>query len=869
MTENPGVPSSGRPLSSGVVSSSSREELGTARWTTPDELRSGFAFDDSLFIRNDDNFWEGRSNGQIWIGETADGDSDPIGYGDERHVCLVSGSRGGKGTGIIIPNLCLWPGSALVIDPKGENATVTARRRGAGSVYCYGMGQTVCILDPFGEVQLDASLKGRFNPLDAIDAGGDFAVDDAGRIAASLVVSENQTDKFFEESALNLIKGLILHVLTDPDFEGNRNLVSVWRLVNQGDWQAVELLRSAKHEKIPSAFDLLWEGLRRNPRYNGLIAGIGEEMRSMADRTRDGIRKTAATHLDFIGGAPMQRVLEASDMDLARIKTDPKGLTIYLTLPQRYMKTHFRWLRLMTDLAIGEMERIKGRPATGYPTLFVLDEFAGLKRMEVIEHAAAQAAGFGAKFFFVVQSLGQLKEVYKESWETFIGNSGLKLYFNVEDDFTRAYLSRQFGEREVRRGTTSGSHAETVGHTVTEGHSSTTTTGTGTSEQTGHSEGTSASRSKGGSSGWTKGKTSGESRGNIIGQDFFGGETSIHNNTTTSEGSNTSRSRGKNWSQSTGTNSSLSESISRSRNQSESQGTNSSVARSSTVSNTAGWSDTVHKRLLLNPDEIGRLFAPIADINNPAYPGLIATLIVGEQPALVRRVNYFQSPRFAGFYDPHPDHRRPLTLEELAILARLPPIEEAPPEYPILEPPVPLDLPLVRLDWRTVSIAGAAILLAIAAVLVILGRSQPVSPPTDARPPVSKSDMVERILHEQCALREPNGWRAPYCSYYDSEAGERKKDYDATEAFETLFWDNIPLQLINETVDHSPTPFLAVPNSSLFFGSLCISVNCTSDRVNMYVDASNNSTAMYVVKDGKCTVYVEDDNFSHREVICR
>ena len=35
------------------------------------------------------------------------------------------------------------------------------------------------------------------------------------------------------------------------------------------------------------------------------------------------------------------------------------------------------------------MERIKGRPATGYPTLFVLDEFAGLKRMEAVAELAA------------------------------------------------------------------------------------------------------------------------------------------------------------------------------------------------------------------------------------------------------------------------------------------------------------------------------------------------------------------------------------------------------------------------------------------------------------------------------------------------
>jgi hypothetical protein len=67
---------------------------------------------------------------RIWIGEACEAGNLPLGYADDRHVCLVSGARGGKGTGVIVPNLCLWPGSAVVIDPKGENATVTAQRRG-------------------------------------------------------------------------------------------------------------------------------------------------------------------------------------------------------------------------------------------------------------------------------------------------------------------------------------------------------------------------------------------------------------------------------------------------------------------------------------------------------------------------------------------------------------------------------------------------------------------------------------------------------------------------------------------------------------------------------------------------------------------
>ena len=550
-------------------------------------------------------------------------------------------------------------------------------------------------------MQLDASLKGRFNPLDAIDPLSDFAVDDAGRVAASLVVSDGgQSDRFFEDSALNLVKGLILHVLTDPDFEGRRNLVTVWRLVNQGDWLTVEVLRRGGRTEIPSAFDLLWQGMRQSTHYSGLIAGLGEEMLSMSDRTRDSIRKTAATHLDFIGGAPMQRVLEASDFGLDEIKTSPRGMTIYLTLPQRYMKTHFRWLRLMTDLAVGEMERIKGRPATGYPTLFILDEFAGLKRMEVIEHAAAQAAGFGAKFFFVVQSLVQLKDVYKDSWETFLGNAGLKLYFNIEDDFTRSYLSRQLGEREVRRKTETSSLTQAQGVTTTDGRSTTMTTGSSDSTTSGESQGVSTTRSSGSSSGNTT---------NFNNAFLIGGFK-------TGTGSSTS----SNWSHSTGQNSSYSKSLTRSTQTSRADGVSASESKSNTESSTAGWSDTVHKRLLLNPDEIGRFFAPVSNSDHPAYPGLAGALIIGEHPVLVRRVNYYQSARFSGFFDPHPDHEPPPTLEELAERAKPKALPKPSPQSTIpryVEPQLNF-VEDSRPSWTPVilSIVGIALVAVIAVV---------------------------------------------------------------------------------------------------------------------------------------------------------
>ncbi|RCX07126.1 type IV secretory system conjugative DNA transfer family protein, partial [Extensimonas vulgaris] len=45
------------------------------------------------------------------------------------HVVTVAPTGSGKGIGAVIPNLLDYPGSALVLDVKGENAAVTARAR--------------------------------------------------------------------------------------------------------------------------------------------------------------------------------------------------------------------------------------------------------------------------------------------------------------------------------------------------------------------------------------------------------------------------------------------------------------------------------------------------------------------------------------------------------------------------------------------------------------------------------------------------------------------------------------------------------------------------------------------------------------------
>ena len=86
--------------------------FGSASWAKPEELKQH-----GLFTA------EGIRLGQAFDGE----EMETIAYNGDRHALLVAPARTGKGTTQIVSNLLSYEGPILTIDPKGENAMMTAK----------------------------------------------------------------------------------------------------------------------------------------------------------------------------------------------------------------------------------------------------------------------------------------------------------------------------------------------------------------------------------------------------------------------------------------------------------------------------------------------------------------------------------------------------------------------------------------------------------------------------------------------------------------------------------------------------------------------------------------------------------------------
>lgn len=367
-----------------------------------------------------------------------------IGIDDNRHVMTVAGSRAGKSV-TLIGNLLFYRGSVLATDPKGELANITAERRVA-------LGQQVHILDPFEAVADHLShLRKSFNPMSILKADSKSIIEDAGLIADALVVSASDKDPHWDESAKNFIEGIMLHVATDPAYDGRRDLVTVRTELTRALLPAEEL--GEDEEPIPALELAMLENAERLSRFEAsadlgnAIEGAARDFFEKEDRERSSVHSTARRHTKFLDYSAMRRVLRGNDFALADLKADPAGVTVYLCLPASRIGLCNRWLRIFVNQLLDAMEREKAQPPA--PVLVCLDEFPVLGYMRQLEDAAGQIASFGVKLWVILQDWGQGKALYKERWETFAGNSGIMQFFGNNDLATTEYISRLLGKTRV------------------------------------------------------------------------------------------------------------------------------------------------------------------------------------------------------------------------------------------------------------------------------------------------------------------------------------------------------------------------------------------------------------------------------------
>lgn len=376
---------------------------GSARWGNGEVLRGP----DGLLIGRS------RRNGEL------------LRFNGEGHLLTLAPTRSGKGVSAVIPNLLDYPGSALVVDVKPENAAVAARRRRE-------MGQDVRVLDPFGV----AGGRDAFNPLDLIDVDSPDAIDDARMIADMMVaVDEGAENVHWNETARAFLAGLALHVKANAAPE-DQHLLHVRRLAT--------LRRGTTRSAGP--FEELLAGMLDSRAVDGLIARAAAVLLQKPFKERGSVISALHRHTDFLDSPHLSRVLCRSTFDLSDLKR--RRMSVFLCLPSDRLPEYHRWVRLMVGCTLRVLMRTRGRSV--HRVLLMLDEFQNLGRLGPVERDMSLAGGFGVQFWLFVQDLARLCSTYPRTWETFLTNSDVLQAFGPSNDRTTSeYLSWLTGEATI------------------------------------------------------------------------------------------------------------------------------------------------------------------------------------------------------------------------------------------------------------------------------------------------------------------------------------------------------------------------------------------------------------------------------------
>lgn len=384
---------------------------------------------------------EWNANDGVYFGYATDrlsGEAPPLSerhlirYADDRHLITVGPNGSGKTRRLLLPNLAeLTDWSILVVDPKGDLACMTAAHREAA-------GSKIVRLNPFDALGLGSD---GYNPVAALDPDSDEFPDDAMGLAEAVIRVEGR-EPHWSQSAQELIAALIMYVrivLRDPSLADVRALLGQKTADLRRTVMAPSL--TIRDQTVPGmiAAGIRWpcEALEAKA---ARFADISSENREMLS-----VISVALTQTRWLDSPRIQEDLRRGAFDFAEMKERPT--TVYLILPARRLATHSTWLRLMITSVLQPL--VKDTRRAKVPVLLMLDEFAQLGHLPVIEQYLAIMRGYGIKLWAVFQDFAQAKAIYGERWESFLGNAGVVQSYAPQDVGTSKDISELMGQTTV------------------------------------------------------------------------------------------------------------------------------------------------------------------------------------------------------------------------------------------------------------------------------------------------------------------------------------------------------------------------------------------------------------------------------------
>jgi type IV secretion system protein VirD4 len=394
---------------------------GSARWAKRSDIEAASLLDNKgVYI----GAWIDKKEGHRYLQ-----------HNGPEHVLCFAPTRSGKGVGLVVPTLLTWTESAVILDLKGELWEMSAG-------YRKSKGHKVLRFDPASQTNCIG-----FNPLEEIRMGTPHEVGDVQNLATLLVDPDGKgLTNHWQLTAQSLIVGVILHLLYKSYKEGKI-----------AHLPALDAMLS--NPKMP--VEELWKEMLTYPHKDGqphpAVAAAGRDMLDRSEEEAGGVLSSAKSCLSLYRDPVVARNVSKSEFKIRDLMNHADAISLYIvTQPNDKMRLRplVRILinmifRLLADRM--EFENGRHKPHYKHRLLMMLDEFASLGKLEIMQESLAFVAGYGIKCYIIIQDITQLKNAVTGYGmeESITSNCHIQLAFPPNRLETAEYLSKLTGQTTI------------------------------------------------------------------------------------------------------------------------------------------------------------------------------------------------------------------------------------------------------------------------------------------------------------------------------------------------------------------------------------------------------------------------------------
>ena len=357
------------------------------------------------------------------------------------NILVVGGSGSGKTRFFAKPNLMQGNTSFIIADPKGEMLRAIAP-------LLIEMGYDVKVFNLIEPENSDG-----YNPFVYIRNDEDVIKLISNLIQNTTPKNATQNDPFWEKSEIALDTALMLYLLHEAPPEEQTFEMLMFLIENAAVVEEDEEMRM-------SPVDELFLGLEEeNPEH--IAVKQYKVFKQAGAKTAKSILISAAVRLAAFNLPQIAKMTSYDSLDIGTLGERKRA--IFCVIPDNDNSFNYLVGMLYTQAfqALYFNADKKHGGELPVPVHIVMDEFANVALPDNFERILATMRSRRISVSIIIQNMAQLKALFKDSWESLVGNCDTMLYLGGNEQSTHEYISKMLGKETIdtrTRGITKGSH---------------------------------------------------------------------------------------------------------------------------------------------------------------------------------------------------------------------------------------------------------------------------------------------------------------------------------------------------------------------------------------------------------------------------